>query len=343
MMLSILVPTVGRGNLPRLLASVKPQLEPLDEVIVLGDEFYESDESAPETWRECVRKQVESLGSQFYYIPAATDHHCWGHCQLNTGMRIARGEFLIFNDDDDIFTPRALSYIRSGIDMDPFRPALFRYECPNNTGIVWQDRVIKLTNLSGQGFVVPNIPEKLGRWTCAYAGDYDFVVSTLAHYDRVEWNSDIVARGRPCAEEQVWAYPVKHARDVELLRQLRNKCVGTFVNYNEAITEKQQWLWWRSEPDVYPWLYRSLVNDDLLGFGMLARKDEALWLTLGVVPEHRGQGWGTIITTHQRLQGAGEPVYSKILLSNLAALHAHVPAYWHEVQRNDSTLILKAL
>jgi hypothetical protein len=53
---------------------------------------------------------------------------------------------------------------------------------------------IRESAIGGHAMVVPNVPERLGTWACRYAGDYDWIVSTVALWPSgVAWYDDVIA------------------------------------------------------------------------------------------------------------------------------------------------------
>jgi len=164
--LSVIVPTTGRSTLARTLASITPQLKPDDELIVKPD-----------------------------------DSGDWAATPRTAGMRQARGDYLLFMDDDDIYTPHAFEAIRSTIRQHPNRPLMFKMKrgAPFHDVLPTRTDKVHLGQVSTQMFVVPNNPAKLGYWTNRYEGDFDFIRSTLAYYAEsdVVWAPEVIAEWRP--------------------------------------------------------------------------------------------------------------------------------------------------
>jgi glycosyltransferase involved in cell wall biosynthesis len=196
--LSILIPTPGQGRpLSRCLDSIKPQLHPGDEVLVIGDTH---DGPLPE-----VEALVAEYGDLFRYIGHDAGHHCFGHCQLNHGLEQAKGDYLTANDDDDIYTPDAFAAMRAVAERLPEpRPLLFRFQ--SHYGPVWWDeQVVEINRIGGHCAVFPNLPGRVGRYTCRYQGDFDFIRSTLDLWPGGDlaavWVNHIIAIARPSLEQ----------------------------------------------------------------------------------------------------------------------------------------------
>lgn len=208
--LSVLIPTPGLGRpLGRCLQSVREQpLLPGDEVLVIGDT---AEGPLPE-----VEATVASFGPQYRYLEHAgqvhtfvgdTDYHSFGHEQLNHGISRARGDLLVFQDDDDIFTEGALAAIRGAATEHPGRPLLFRFVSRFRTLVWGAAKTIAQEHIGGHCFVVPNKPEWLGEWGPHYQGDYTFIRETLDRWpglngsppgdDAVVWVDKVIALARP--------------------------------------------------------------------------------------------------------------------------------------------------
>lgn len=206
--LTVLIPTPGQGRpLARALQSVANQpLHPGDECIVIGDT---TDGELPE-----VEEIVRSFGPQFRYISHpgtvhqivdlggySKDCHSYGHEQLTEGMRHAKGAWLCFSDDDDIFLDGAFTAIRTAAAALPEpRPLLFKF-IPWFRQLLWVEQVIEEHRIGGHQLVAPNIPARLGRFSERYQGDYDFVRSTIDLWPNkdadVVWREEVIVLARP--------------------------------------------------------------------------------------------------------------------------------------------------
>lgn len=143
-----------------------------------------------------VRGMVESEG--FCWLALDAGEHAWGHPQVNLGIEHAKGDYLVFIDDDDEFTGDALTNIRRAIRSLPEpTPLMFRFHS-KRYGTLWQRKVIEVGCIGGHEFVVPNIPERIGSWTDRYEGDFDFIQSTLERWpaNSLVWCEEIIAIAR---------------------------------------------------------------------------------------------------------------------------------------------------
>lgn len=103
-------------------------------------------------------------------------------------MQEARGDYLVFQDDDDMFAPDALLYIRRATrHLKPPRPLIFKFKIHRAGGVTLpRGRDLGLGKVGGHCLVVPNVKEKLGTWTDRYEGDWDFIEETLRLWEPLE-------------------------------------------------------------------------------------------------------------------------------------------------------------
>lgn len=200
--LSVLIPTPGQGRpLARCLTSVAPQLARGDEVLVIGD-THDAPGGLPDVQRT-VEQFAREYDKRFVYLTHDAGCHDYGHSQINYGMAQAQGDYLVFNDDDDVFTPGALDAIRNAAAALPEpAPLMFRFVTRFRM-VLWAERVIRQDWVGGHMFVPPNIPERLAPWTARYQGDYDHIRGTVDLWPNrdadVVWRDDVVAIARPGA------------------------------------------------------------------------------------------------------------------------------------------------
>lgn len=173
--LSLILATSGRVDLALAVHAAKRQMVEGDELLIVGGG----------SWAEAV-----AFWAGARHVPHAPGGD-WGNTERNTAMPLATGTHLLFIDDDDALTPGALAAIRAAVAEAPARCHVFRMITPE--GLVLPLRpVVAQGNLGTPMFVAPNVPEKLGRWSARYEGDFDYIVSTLAYYpDGPVWHHPI--------------------------------------------------------------------------------------------------------------------------------------------------------
>ena len=174
--LTIITPTIGRPSLAVMLKALVPQLQEGDECLVLGD--------GPQPKAEQIVASV--LSPHVRYIEHALVRN-WGNPQRNTAIGISRGDLLVFVDDDDQMLSDGIATIKRATAEHPGRPLMFRMR--HRGMLLPQRRAVVCGNVSGQMFIAPNVPGRVGRWSERYAADFDFIESTMKHYsfDDLVW------------------------------------------------------------------------------------------------------------------------------------------------------------
>lgn len=185
--LSIIVPTCGRLTLARTLESIfLARPAQADEVLVVGDGRQPAAQAIAMRWKSRLRLTYRET-------PAT---RCAGHAQRNVGISFASGSHLLSIDDDDAYRPMALQLVRAAALANPGRFLIFRMQShtPRHPwGLLWSYKGASLGNVGTPMMVAPNMPGKLGRWGDRYAGDFDFLESTLAHYpEGPVWLEDVI-------------------------------------------------------------------------------------------------------------------------------------------------------
>jgi glycosyltransferase involved in cell wall biosynthesis len=184
--LSLILPTIARPRLARALLSLRTQdWQVGDEVLLVGDGEHPA-----------ARSLWDQLGLPGRYLELPGPSANWGHTPRNLAMPLARGSHLLFLDDDDTLTPGAIASIREALGSEPERPHLFRMRYADGR-LLWQKKEVVEGNVSTQMIVAPNIPHKLGRWGNRYAGDFDFVASTVKLIGEPIWREEVTCNVRP--------------------------------------------------------------------------------------------------------------------------------------------------
>lgn len=176
-LLTVIVPTIGRLSLAATLRSIRSQApaEAL-EILVVGD-THGSLFAGP-------LAAVPVLAGDYdaHYFSHDGGLHCVGHPQRQAGMTQARGAWLAFSQDDNVWLPGAWTALFDTLnDTHDHHPYLFRVNT-RQAGVVWARPFLALGNADADGMVVPNDPSRLGTWELHYAGDYDFLAATVTAY-----------------------------------------------------------------------------------------------------------------------------------------------------------------
>lgn len=213
--LSVLIPTAGRESIHRCLEScVDAGLQQGDLVIVIADTHEWDRMEALESLMKALRPVSDVCDTVALVHDAG--HHCFGHCQLNAGLDYLqtlpdhRIDYVTCQDDDDIYTAGAFTRMRAAADALAIpQPMLFRFQSWFGPVFWDQERVVAENHIGGHCAVFPN-DERLGRFTCRYQGDFDYIRSTLDAWggdDKAVWVDDVIAVARPqiVKREQVTA------------------------------------------------------------------------------------------------------------------------------------------
>lgn len=179
--ISIITPTIGRQSLRPMLQRVLVQLKDGDEVLVIGDGPQPNAKKIVDEYKHALVRYWES-----------EPIHNYGNPQRNTAVEEAKGDYLLFVDDDDMPSPHALSVIRNVAQQFPEKPLMFKMmHCGWE---LWKQPKVEQGNISGQMFVTPNVKGKVGKWSGRYEADFDFVSSTLhlykEGYEAVVWRQE---------------------------------------------------------------------------------------------------------------------------------------------------------
>jgi len=184
--LGIFIATPGRASLWKTLASIAYQGAPVEDVLVVGDGFHKAT-------AELVEVASSALKLPVRYV-ATEKTRDWGHTQQNYALQHVKGDYLIYQDDDDIFVPRALTEAAKLVSefRDP-HPLVGRVKSPR-LGLIWPTPG---TVLDGHCIVVPNDKKKLGFFTSDYNGDQGYIRHCLAAYEECSWTDRIWTLTRP--------------------------------------------------------------------------------------------------------------------------------------------------
>jgi glycosyltransferase involved in cell wall biosynthesis len=207
--LSIIIPTLGRKTLRRTLRSISSQSAYGQdiEVIVVGD--------GP---RPAARAQFEreAAGHPNWVYLEHGPQPGWGHAQRMAGLERARGQYVMFINDDDGYAPEALATLRSAMEEHPGRIVVFKMD---RIGILyWRRQELRQGDVSVQMYLVPNVAGKLGSMTSPirYESDFDFIVQTVELQGTEPlWHDEIIV----IADQADW-WPGTRKRSTELTRRL---------------------------------------------------------------------------------------------------------------------------
>lgn len=188
---SVVIPTIGRPSLPCTLASCQ---HPDVEIIVVADTFEMSKHDI-----NAIRLTAKDYGADFLTFDAG--HHDTGSPQLQHGYEQASGLWIMNLGDDDRYEPFAFETMQWVISTlaEPV-PLMFRtilHPGPQRGNrvpvVLWADAEIRDKNITGQCFVIPNDPARMGSWL--HHVDYGFITSTVERWGgRIEWRTEVISQ-----------------------------------------------------------------------------------------------------------------------------------------------------
>jgi hypothetical protein len=190
--LHVIMPTIGRPTWTRAADSALRQLGHLDMLHVIGDPMG-AKEARLATRLHDERYRHSDLRDRGFLnlcirCPTLPYGGGPGNAQRTWGMARAQelgASHVMFLDDDDGLEQGAVSRIREGLKDRPDLPHFWPLLIPNrklflNYGIMQEGGV------GGSQIVAP--VDKLGTWGARYAGDWDFINSTLDLHGR-QWRA----------------------------------------------------------------------------------------------------------------------------------------------------------
>jgi hypothetical protein len=193
---SVIIPTLGRDTLPKAIRSFIGELQAGDEVIVVAD--------GHQSWLRSRSLLYGSFGKEVlegHFRLITTDPtRDGGASQRNYGISKAKGSWLLFIDDDDIYLPNGISMIRDQVSHGELQPYMFRMQ--HGRSVIWAEEIVRHKNVSTSMFVTPNVKGRIGKWEgmgdTGRSSDYVFIRSTLDKWPAKEgdlvWSDTVVAR-----------------------------------------------------------------------------------------------------------------------------------------------------
>ena len=120
---------------------------------------------------------------------------------MNHALTLATGDYIHLNDDDRVWADNAVDLMSGGTRIWPNRVLLFRFQSYYGRQVYWvKAGHFQRDWIGGHCLVTPNDQAKLGRFTCEYNGDFDYIEQTVNAFggpSEAIWISDIVAIARP--------------------------------------------------------------------------------------------------------------------------------------------------
>jgi len=143
------ISTRGRNTLRRAMHSIATQsLIEGDQVLIMGDG------PVPSASALC-----DEFGPPFRYVETALTSD-YGHSQANIALSMLESDYVVGQDDDDVFAPRAYEVIREKASFMPMAPMLFRFISPDGRWL--PDGAHGNATHDGHCLVLPNIKKRIG-------------------------------------------------------------------------------------------------------------------------------------------------------------------------------------
>jgi glycosyltransferase involved in cell wall biosynthesis len=153
--------------------------------------------------RSTLTRTLESITSQMLSgdeILLSVNNDCpWGHAARNQLMPAARGDMLLFMDDDDTYVSDALQTVRDCVGDEQHLIHMFKMRYRDGQNL-WSAPEIgdEPGNVSTVMFCVPRAVAQNARWGDRYEGDYDFIVDAATHAPaEICWHYQVIALVRP--------------------------------------------------------------------------------------------------------------------------------------------------
>jgi len=197
--ISVITPTVGRDTLRRTGTSVVSQLREQDEWIVVGDGSQPAAEQICSTFNDKRITCRQSAGTRV-----------WGNKERDIGIGLARGQRLVFVDDDDELSAVALDTVRRAHVAYPASPLVFRMNVIDHGKVYWDHPEISPSNV-GTPMFSPLHAGNLPKWSDGsghgYASDYIFIRECCARQ-----GSPVFLRNVICIVHHALALPLMWRR-----------------------------------------------------------------------------------------------------------------------------------
>lgn len=176
--LNVILTTIGRGELLRMLKSVFSQLLKHDYLTVISDDSH-----------EYVRDYLNTISHEcnVIHIANSTPLGYWGHGSRNKYQNSLPGDFIMNADDDDRYTNGAFNKIRDVVK----EKKLYIFKHEDNGNFAWSiEGRVELGNIGTSCGVIPNTHD-LPDWELVYGGDATFYIE-LSKRMQCEWVDHVI-------------------------------------------------------------------------------------------------------------------------------------------------------
>lgn len=152
----------------------------------------------PTTGRKGLVRAIQSAADADEVLVDYNQDGDKGYAARTRMMARASGTHLAFLDDDDVYAPGAVGAMR---DAACDYPVIFRMRYHHGGSVLWGKPELGYGNVGSPMLLVPNVPEKLGRWRGwngeNEGGDATFIHECAERFGEVRFDERITAIIRP--------------------------------------------------------------------------------------------------------------------------------------------------
>ena len=182
--INILLATVGRPTLQRMLNSLCDQLDVNDYLTIVFD----GHSSIPKFDTSKFKCKVKQ-----YYEPIALKY--WGHGIRNKYANLLdKTDFVMHGDDDDIYLPNSIQHIKNNCKN---KNTLYIYKLQNGNNITTKIPVIRIGNIGTPSGIIPFELNKKSKWGYFYGGDGAFYENLVPITEKIVFMDYIIYKIRP--------------------------------------------------------------------------------------------------------------------------------------------------
>ena len=185
----LLIATMGRKTLIQMLDSIVPQMEESDFITVVYDNKDTGDtfETVKNMKTRCKLNVI--MNNETYDVN-------YPQHSIRNKFNDLEGDFIFHGDDDDIYTPNAMIYIRKYV-CNPTTLYLFNLYFKDIKTETFYKNKLEISHISTPSGIIPREINKLGIWGDRYAGDFDFYKSIEDKVYRVQYQDEAIYIIRP--------------------------------------------------------------------------------------------------------------------------------------------------
>ena len=185
----LLIATMGRKTLIQMLDSIVPQMEESDFITVVYDNKDTGDtfETVKNMKTRCKLNVI--MNNETYDVN-------YPQHSIRNKYNDLEGDFIFHGDDDDIYTPNAMIYIRKYV-CNPTTLYLFNLYFKDMKTETFYKNKLEISHISTPSGIIPKEINKLGIWGNRYEGDFDFYKSIEDKVYRVQYQDEVIYIIRP--------------------------------------------------------------------------------------------------------------------------------------------------